>query len=55
MFHTTNAVEATLYVFAMHKMQSFFVVLHFVNDIYFSVSFIFVLLCSERKITLNEK
>ena len=31
-----------------------FVVLHFVN-IYFSVSFICVLLCSERKITQTDK
>ena len=47
--------------FAMHKMQCShsdwcsFVVLHFVHDIYFSVSFICVLLCSERKITLTDK
>ena len=38
-----------------HSDWCSFVVLHFVNDVYFSVSFICVLLCSERKITLTDK
>ena len=37
------------------KWKGSIVVLHFVNDVYFSVSFICVLLCSERKITLADK
>ena len=37
------------------KWKGSIVVLHFVNDVYFSVSFICVLLCSERKITLTDK
>ena len=35
------------------KWKGSIVVLHFVNDVYCSVSFICVLLCSERKITLT--
>ena len=64
--HTrTSCVHALCFIYlflnAIHKMQSShsdgcsFVILYFVNDIYFSVSFICVLLCSERKITLTDK